>query len=388
VSRAGAEAVVAAPTNLRRARMRRKLQVFISSTYVDLQEERQAAVAAILEAGHIPTGMEVFPAGDKGQLETIRQWIDGCDVFLLILGGRYGSLDPESGKSYTELEYLHAVEQRKMLHFALVLKESAIEEKVRQHGLQFIERDNPALLKQFKDGVTGKKICRFVEDKKDIRSSILTSLKDFEDRDLRLGWIPAKEVLAVPAAISPFKWAHSAFASMADQIQKKQLTIRKAELVQHSSERAWNLMLALLGEQADIELFVQDPDTVGALSPAHLDRVKTRIEDYPQQLKKHKYRAEFKLRTYRAPASVNGVRLVAADGRKILILGWYAYYHDGVMADLSEGTLGGGENPCVVIDSTHPAFADFEAFFDDFLDSCRTQTRKPILHVKDGNVLG
>ena len=37
--------------------MERKLQVFISSTYIDLQDERQAAVQAVLNAGHIPAGM-------------------------------------------------------------------------------------------------------------------------------------------------------------------------------------------------------------------------------------------------------------------------------------------------------------------------------------------
>jgi Domain of unknown function (DUF4062) len=38
---------------------RRKLQVFVSSTYVDLKAERQAAVEAIVTAGHIPVGMEL-----------------------------------------------------------------------------------------------------------------------------------------------------------------------------------------------------------------------------------------------------------------------------------------------------------------------------------------
>jgi len=51
--------------------MRKKLQVFISSTYVDLLDERQAAVQAVLDAGHIPAGMELFKAGNRTQLETI-----------------------------------------------------------------------------------------------------------------------------------------------------------------------------------------------------------------------------------------------------------------------------------------------------------------------------
>lgn len=48
--------------------MRKKLQVFVSSTFIDLKSERQAAVEAILKAGHIPAGMELFTAGDECQL--------------------------------------------------------------------------------------------------------------------------------------------------------------------------------------------------------------------------------------------------------------------------------------------------------------------------------
>ncbi len=83
--------------------MAKKLQIFVSSTYKDLIAERQAAVEAILTAGHIPAGMELFSAGDESQLETIYRWIDESDIFMLLLGGRYGSIEKTSGKSYTQL---------------------------------------------------------------------------------------------------------------------------------------------------------------------------------------------------------------------------------------------------------------------------------------------
>ncbi|MCU4327902.1 DUF4062 domain-containing protein [Acinetobacter johnsonii] len=120
--------------------MNKKLQVFISSTFIDLKEERQAAVSAILKAGHIPAGMELFKAADKSQWEIIKRWIDESDVYMLILGGRYGSIDPQKGVSYTELEYDYAVETGKPL-FAVVIEESALEEKVKKNGLDFLERD-------------------------------------------------------------------------------------------------------------------------------------------------------------------------------------------------------------------------------------------------------
>ena len=89
--------------------MNKKLQVFVSSTYTDLIEERQAAVEAILDAGHIPAGMELFKAGNESQLKTIYKWIDQSDVYMLILGGRYGSIENKTGKSYTQLEYEYAL---------------------------------------------------------------------------------------------------------------------------------------------------------------------------------------------------------------------------------------------------------------------------------------
>ena len=83
--------------------MNSKLQVFISSTYQDLVSERQAAVEAILKSGNIPAGMELFTAGDKSQWEVIQRWISDSDIYMIILGGRYGSIEPSSGLSYTEL---------------------------------------------------------------------------------------------------------------------------------------------------------------------------------------------------------------------------------------------------------------------------------------------
>jgi len=51
--------------------MRKRLQVFVSSTYTDMLPERQAAVESILKAGHIPAGMELFTAGDQTQLQVV-----------------------------------------------------------------------------------------------------------------------------------------------------------------------------------------------------------------------------------------------------------------------------------------------------------------------------
>ena len=172
---------------------KKKLQVFVSSTYADLREERQAAVEAILTAGHIPAGMELFTAGDQSQMQVIKRWIDESDVFLLILGGRYGSIEPESQKSYIHLEYEYAIEQQKP-SFAVVIDENHLDEKVRTSGRNVLETDNPLKLKEFRASVRTRMV-RFWSDPRDIKLAILETLSEFSRRDNLVGWIPANEVV-------------------------------------------------------------------------------------------------------------------------------------------------------------------------------------------------
>lgn len=175
---------------------KKRLQVFVSSTYTDLITERQAAVEAILTAGHIPAGMELFSAGDESQLDAIKQWIDESDVYLLILGGRYGSIEPTSGKSYTHLEYEYAVSKNKPL-FACVVNKAAQEARVKQYGISVIEQNEPKKLQEFAAVVTGK-LVRFWDDHKDIKISIGETLAQFSRKPELVGWTRQSLDLDIP----------------------------------------------------------------------------------------------------------------------------------------------------------------------------------------------
>lgn len=166
--------------------MKKKLQVFISSTYLDLQSERQAAVQAILNAGHIPAGMELFRAGNDSQLSTIKKWIDDSDVYMLILGGKYGSLDRNTGKSYTQIEYEYAIEKG-ILVFAVVLNDSYLYSKaILKHDV--IEKENINQYNDFKKLVMSKTI-KFINDEKNIAIAIHGTLSEFlNEYDLK-GWV-------------------------------------------------------------------------------------------------------------------------------------------------------------------------------------------------------
>lgn len=60
-------------------------------------------------ANCIPAGMEVFVATNEEQFKVIKQVINLCDYFVLIIGARYGSLNETTGLSYTKMEYDYAV---------------------------------------------------------------------------------------------------------------------------------------------------------------------------------------------------------------------------------------------------------------------------------------
>lgn len=174
--------------------MNKKLQVFVSSTYTDLIEERQAAVEAILDAGHIPAGMELFKAG-KSQMQTIKKWIDESDVYMLILGGRYGSVEEESGLSYTELEYRYAL-SKNMPVFAIVLEDSFLFTKASLLEKDYIfEKKNKKKYNSFKKFVETN-IVKFAPNADKISTIIHSQLNDLlNNSEFELiGWTRANNI--------------------------------------------------------------------------------------------------------------------------------------------------------------------------------------------------
>ena len=88
---------------------RKRYQIFISSTYKDLIEERQKVTQAILKLYHFPIGMEMFHADNEEQWVQIKNTIDMSDFYVLIVGRYCGTLIEDEGISYTEKEYNYAL---------------------------------------------------------------------------------------------------------------------------------------------------------------------------------------------------------------------------------------------------------------------------------------
>lgn len=181
--------------------VKKKLQVFVSSTYLDLKEERQKAVEGILRAGHIPAGMELFTAANKSQWNVIEEWIKESDILMLIFGGKYGSVEPESGKSYTQLEYEFALKHNIPV-FAVALNEQYLADKKSTNiSLQVYENEvtNPEIhkYKEFKKLVESN-LVRFISNINEITAEVTLSLKDFMEKDSLeynfRGWVRPSEI--------------------------------------------------------------------------------------------------------------------------------------------------------------------------------------------------
>lgn len=168
--------------------MDKRYQIFISSTFLDLQEERQAVLKAILEIDHMPAGMELFPATDDSAWQLIRDVIDSSDYYVLIVGGRYGSLD-EAGLSYTEKEYDYATSTKK----AVV---PLLHENPGNLPREKTETDSAAWerLAKFRAKVEKKHTCVYWRNADDLKAKVIVGLTAATKRHPAVGWIRADKV--------------------------------------------------------------------------------------------------------------------------------------------------------------------------------------------------
>ena len=168
--------------------MDKRYQVFVSSTYADLKDERQRVIQALMEMDCIPAGMELFPAADEDQFAFIKKVIDDCDYYILIIGGRYGSLTA-SGISYTEQEYRYAVE-RDLKVIALLHKNPA-DIPVRKSDVDPALRER---LSAFRKKVSMGRLVQFWESANELPGIVVLSLSKTIKTYPARGWVRADRV--------------------------------------------------------------------------------------------------------------------------------------------------------------------------------------------------
>ena len=163
----------------------KKYQIFISSTYEDLKEERGALERAVLSMRHIPMGMEQFSASDAEQWEIIKETIQTSDYLVLVLGFRYGSRKTDGGVSFTEAEYDYAVSQG-----VPVLAFLRDEHTPLLH--QYYDEDQ-APVRAFREKVKETRLCQFWSSEADLVPKVTSALYAEFQRSPRSGWSRSKE---------------------------------------------------------------------------------------------------------------------------------------------------------------------------------------------------
>lgn len=122
-------------------------RVYVSSTFRDLRECRGAVEEAVRMLGHQDVAMEHYGAEPRPPLDKCLADVEASDIYIGIVGRRYGWIPPGSTQSITEQEYRQAVRSRKPI-LAFVLDadvsdwpETAAETSAHQAALQKFRED-------------------------------------------------------------------------------------------------------------------------------------------------------------------------------------------------------------------------------------------------------
>lgn len=202
-------------------------QIFVSSTFIDLKEERKEIYQALLELGCIPVGMEFFPAANEDQWTYIKKVIDQSDYYLVIVGGRYGSTDSE-GLSYTEKEYDYAISQNVPV-------------------IGFIH-ENPNKLEVDKVDLDQEKRIKLEKFKDKIKNKLLKTWTNPAD----LGGVVSRSLIQIMRSIPRDGWIRGNFAADFEKLSKLQSRISELEQESQSSRLSPPPGTELLASDDDI----------------------------------------------------------------------------------------------------------------------------------------
>lgn len=245
--------------------MDKRYQVFVSSTFADLKDERSNVIQTLMEMDCIPAGMELFPALDEEQFEFIKKVIDDSDYYLLIIGGRYGSLS-EEGISYTEMEYDYAI-SKDIKVIALV---HGSPEKL---AVEKVEMDSEAQqkLQTFKQKVTTNRLVKFWDDAKELSGLVALSLPKTIKTYPAIGWVrgnKATDNTELLTQLNDLRQENSKLEKQIQDLQKNQnekldlaqgddqisikfkyKTNRNRVSMDHTKEEliSWNNLLVMIG---------------------------------------------------------------------------------------------------------------------------------------------
>jgi nucleoside 2-deoxyribosyltransferase len=238
-----------------------RYQVFLSSTYEDLKEERLEVIKALLELDCFPSGMEHFPAADDDQWTYIQRIIDQSDYYIVIIGGKYGSTDDE-GKSYTQKEYEYAVEKGIPVIAFLRTDLSSI-----PSGQTDTDPESIRKLQEFRD-LTKRKMCKKWTSKYELAAVASRSLSRLIKHNPRAGWVKPgalrEEIALERVDVKSDSFFIENYVNNSENFQSTYRACRHLFVVGHAQNRMMvsysSEVKRMLSEGGSVKVIVMDPE--------------------------------------------------------------------------------------------------------------------------------
>lgn len=270
--------------------MDKRYQVFVSSTFEDLQDERREVMQALLTLSCIPTGMELFPAADELSTQVIKRFIAECDYYIVIVAGRYGSTLPD-GKSYTELEYDYALEAKLPILAFLHQDPGTIPSKKTEQT-----NEGRAALDEFRKRITDARHAKFWTSPKDLALAVYQGVSTLTASKPGIGWVrgdclpdesAAQEILRLRRRIDELE-AHITHSEVAPPPGTEGLAQGDEKIPVHFRYEqpngryadqqmafSWNEILSIFGPH--LLIHATESDLKNALSHAFANRLEDKV---------------------------------------------------------------------------------------------------------------
>ncbi|MCI0710137.1 MAG: DUF4062 domain-containing protein, partial [Chloroflexi bacterium] len=174
--------------------MSARIDVFISSTSLDLPAHRKQALDACLRMGMFPVMMEHLPSSSAGAITASLSMVDEAEIYVGIYAHRYGYIPDGHEISITEMEYNHAVE-RGIPRLIFIIGND--------HSPTDVETGSAAQkLKTFRQRVTTENIVNFFSSPEDLRGQIIQSLVPY--REIEKDELHSQQACNIPAPPTPY----------------------------------------------------------------------------------------------------------------------------------------------------------------------------------------
>lgn len=175
---------------------------FVSSAFQSLRDERNITINSLLDFRIMPVGMEHFTVSTNGEFSDIEEIIDDADLFIMLMGSTYGSCD-ENGVSWTEREYLYAVQKNKPM-IVIICQKLADN---RQKPISALTEDERKQV-EFSNRIA---FARTVSEEFDIQTIIVQFINTC-DLSKCVGWTRHAEPTLNEEALALWREAHRVFS--------------------------------------------------------------------------------------------------------------------------------------------------------------------------------